>query len=601
MKLDGLHRSTEFRSYDVRGGREVVFTEDCPSGVLVPSGTAKIARYCNRFATLEDHINFILTQRAESNSSAGHIADVLALAAESGMLVSYNALSRNLQRTGGVEESSGPLDVLAIVTADRPQELELCLQSYSTARLDHNLPKEILLMSDSRTARNGDLTQALAYSLQKSSGINVRYAGLTERQEYAQRLAAKGIPYEVAHFALAGANDAQCTTGANRNAALLETIGQRFLMADDDTAHKLAVHPAFQSGVRLGSHKDPADFWFFRSREEAAAAAQWKAIDIFTEHGTILGRRLSDFAASKPDMTASCHHVLAHTLDGLGRIRLTTSGVVGDSGMFSSSSFLTNEAAASRMSISDLDYNNALHSREVIRVPQQTTITHNTGCMAMTIGIDNRGILPPFLPVYRNQDGVFAALLSVCSPDTFTGHLPIAVLHQPKSGRVYQRPPADPQYFRVSELIICLCSVQQFLLGKTEARMSLLGQLFREIADLPKNDLVSHISNAVRSMRGLQLKLLDAQLRSDTSYSLSVRNSINQLYNASLVAMLDPNCWVPAELRPLSTDDAYLQTRHIIQLTGDLLAWWPALNSAALELRHQGVRITKQTSPCMSN
>ena len=65
-----------------------------------------------------------------------------------------------------------------------------------------------------------------------------------------------------------------------------------------------------------------------------------------------------------------------------------------------------------------------------MRVVTRPTITDSGYCMALNLGLDNRHLLPPFLPVQRNQDGVFAAVLTLCGSGC-TGFLPWMVLRAP--------------------------------------------------------------------------------------------------------------------------------------------------------------------------
>ena len=61
-------------------------------------------------------------------------------------------------------------------------------------------------------------------------------------------------------------------------------------------------------------------------------------------------------------------------------------------------------------------YRSALRSRQVLRAVTRTTLTQSTLFMKMRpCGLDNRLALPPFLPVLRNEDGLFAQSLT-CLP-----------------------------------------------------------------------------------------------------------------------------------------------------------------------------------------
>ena len=80
-------------------------------------------------------------------------------------------------------------------------------------------------------------------------------------------------------------------------------------------------------------------------------------------------------------------------------------------------------------------YARAKVSREVLRQISGYTISVVARFAGMNIGIDNRSLLPPFLPVGRNEDGTFAMNLHLCVDDALVGHIPVAVLHSPSDLR----------------------------------------------------------------------------------------------------------------------------------------------------------------------
>src|SRR5205823_4963509 len=92
----------------------------------------------------------------------------------------------------------------------------------------------------------------------------VRYAGQEQIERYARLITQRaGVDCDTVRFGLLG--DAMCpiTTGASRNALLLETAGTIALQMDDDTECVLSPAPEMYPGLAISSEEDPTQFWFF--------------------------------------------------------------------------------------------------------------------------------------------------------------------------------------------------------------------------------------------------------------------------------------------------------------------------------------------------
>ena len=72
-----------------------------------------------------------------------------------------------------------------------------------------------------------------------------------------------------------------------------------------------------------------------------------------------------------------------------------------------------------------------MYSRQIIARSNSTLVFDGFGFMAMAIGLDNCSILPPFPPVLRVQDGVFARLAYLSDPSSLFAHLGVLARHQP--------------------------------------------------------------------------------------------------------------------------------------------------------------------------
>jgi len=79
----------------------------------------------------------------------------------------------------------------------------------------------------------------------------------------------------------------------------------------------------------------------------------------------------------------------------------------------------------------------ALSSREVLRVAKLPTVSHDPICMTFCGAVTNDPWTPPFMPRYRNEDGLFARMLMFMRPDTDVGHIPYGVFHDSDRASAY--------------------------------------------------------------------------------------------------------------------------------------------------------------------
>ncbi|MBX2822949.1 MAG: hypothetical protein KTR29_24835, partial [Rhodothermaceae bacterium] len=104
-------------------------------------------------------------------------------------------------------------------------------------------------------------------------------------------------------------------------------------------------------------------------------------------------------------------------------------------------------------------------------------------CMTIHIGLDTRKVLPPFMPVMRNEDGVFGAVKHVCFPHYLSAYLPYTIQHLPPE----ERPaPSLTEALSSPEMRVNDLMCQLVLYAKPELKeapsLKTLGEYLLEIA-----------------------------------------------------------------------------------------------------------------------
>lgn len=493
-----------------------------------------------------------------------------------GMVVSLTEL---FERLGGCEvANSKQIAWLAIPTCNRPAELRRALHTYLMNFSRFERRPQILVADDSPA--EGD-------ALLAKQGFRILYVGSHQRRKLVELLAEGGeIPRDVLEFGLTP-SEQMTRTGANRNTILLYTAGQMVLMADDDTICEPCFAPeqSHQPPLRLTSETDPTEFWFFADREAARSAAHLADFDILSKHEELLGRSVPSIlleAGANSDVAGLCDHLLRSLWSGTGRIAVTSSGCVGDCGMHSGRGLRYHQGCGTRgrITASDCCYRMALSSREVIRQAPAVTICHGSPFCAMFAGLDNRECLPPFLPICRNQDSVFASILNCCAPGSYLGYLPWSLVHDPSVRREYDTSGAA----RMSEIVIaCVSGWKPPSSTSVEPRLQSLGTYLSDIA--------SGTPAEFRETTLLALWRLAAQRVARAEFSLK-RFGHSPLFWAAdaerdiqsiAAATAHPDFGVPCDLCG-DKQERLKRAQLVVRQYGRLLYWWPAIFAKAAYL-----------------
>jgi hypothetical protein len=431
------------------------------------------------------------------------------------------------------------------------------------------------------------------------AGLAIRYAGLPEKKSYIDALVRLGVQPEIARFALLGDfKNVAYTPGANRNAILLDTAGDCILTADDDSLCTLASHPNRDRKLYLKGAGDPRDKWFYSDREHVYALNTWIEDDLIGEHECLLGKQLSALVLDSKDnveIQNACGHELDAIHTGCGAIAATMTGVAGDSGMYTSSSFLRSTGdTQARLCESEAIFKCALTSREMLAVVRGHTITHDSFCMAGQLGLANFEMLPPFFPVGKNQDGVFGMLIRRSTPH-FLAHIPLAVYHAPPFQREYQKIPQC----RISDVILSLIlSLVPPDRHGTLASLRFLGQGMRDIGELTDSEFAHFTRHAVCKQTGERLRMIESILKRFPQCPAYWLEEVASLFRQSTETLQDPAWWVPIELRNgRSLDFAKSALKELVVMTGNLFHHWPDIVDAARSLRKRGQRIST-VLPC---
>jgi len=487
-------------------------------------------------------------------------------------------------------------------TRDRPDGLKRAVVSYLENARAFGREPEVSVVDDSRAEPMVATYRRAFNELADEHGIAVRYADRRRRLLFAGELAQQaGLEPRIVRFALLGDERCPQTYGGCRNTLLLDAVGRLALQADDDTICRPAGPPErgdAQGRLVLASNTDPNELWFFGSADEALASAVDTKVDVFAVHERYLGRspspcivEVAGGSEALIDVSTLDAHALAHLDSPDARIAATFLGTAGDSGALFPLRFLNRGATFRRMVASKASYRLAATSRHMIRVVQHPTISDGYACMTTHAGFDCRALLPPFMPVNRNEDGVFACLLHRLFPHWYAAFDPTTIRHIPPETRMLSARDLRER------LRSCLANgtLVQLIAGfrltdhaaASATDLCRLGQSLARLGSASETEF----DDVLRSVRASTVarRLEEAEQRLDEEpeapdyWVADVRDYLR--VTRSIPAQ--PDSHIPADL-PGSARDRMLVFRDLVRQFGELLHAWPDIFASARRLAEAG-------------
>ena len=562
-----------------------------------PEEAGPILRVADRFRTLREHRQALLSMGWQDDGS-GMLDELLSSLVSSGALRSRQELLQGIQEA---EPEAPPpaISAIAWITRDRPELLRRSVQSAIANLRLYSRRAELRVYDDSANAQARQAARTMLAELGRREGYPVFYAGEEEKRDFAAALRARagGVSAEIIEFALFDPLGIGYTPGANLNAVMLDNCGKLVVHADDDTVFRFASLPEAEAGLRLSSAADPTQVRFF-SRALERKAAELRDADILFAHESLLGHSVADCLrqhGGEADCDEASPEFLALLQAGGGRVAATMAGVCGDSGLGSPSFVLWLAGDSRELALqSEQHYRDALRTREVLRGVDRPTLSSSTFFMNMHCGLDNRLTLPPFLPVLRNSDGLFAQMLKSCRPSGLTAYLPLAIAHLPGVQRASAGGGPWRARARTADL---LCAVLRYVVRvgvcrSLEQGLRSLGEQLVGVAGLPAPQFRALFGQAwAESLSGNILaleQLLQANGGEPGYWAADVVAWIREAQET--VAAAGP--LIPEDLRrEASPGESAAHWQHLVLFFGELLQQWPALRQAAAVMASEGRRL----------
>jgi hypothetical protein len=564
-----------------------------PRGVSLAEELRIVHDRCTRFLMLEDHARQIASDTALAESSV--LQHLEALRAR-GALLSFEQSAR----AAACSPEVPPITSVVFPTRDRVEMAERAARALVQSAEKHGRAPEVVILDGSSAPEVRRAYREMVEGLRKQTRLRIAYAGFEEKLAYILRLSATAhVEPRIAKVGLLGSDESTFGAGANRNVMLLGGTGQLMLSVDDDVVCRSFFARFPEPGMSFEGEQDCIEFSCYRDRTSALAAVVESDCDVLAEHEKMLGRPLGSLLDGQhgtglTGTNGACAHMLLSLKHGTGTVRLTQTGIVGDSGMDSGFVLLGHNGGATHAQLtgSEEAYRMAFGTREMSRGVRRFTVSHGGPFVATAFGLDNRGLLPPFLPVLRNEDGVFGAVGHLCIPESYTGHVPLYLLHDPPALRTV---PARAyleaaSHVRMSEVMVaCMLQGLPVIQGRTQAgeRLRAMGDHLSSVAKRPGIEFERAVRQAVAGVAQRQAarlqRALDRFAGVPDFWARDVRKAIVRLSERAH----GEAGWLPIDI-PGTPEEVAAGLRSRIADYGALLGAWPALAEAARDLHRRG-------------
>lgn len=512
---------------------------------------------------------------------------------ERGLVAPVTLSDHSTESAANVSVEDCRVTTLCIPTCGRGAYLSRCLQSFTRNLRAHGRDDaSILVVDDSSDQSSEGNSRDLVEKINTPDGIPVQLIGHEERRNLIRTLLQRKIaPPAVIEFAL-DPDKLLTTEGAVRNIMMLLTGGQYVLHADDDTVCAYIAADAASKGVTVSDDFDPYETHFFTDRNSNLKEFPVTSdIDAFSIHEAVLGKPLRTILRTAGQITwkGINPHDYLNPPSQACCVNLTTTGASGDPGMESSLGFLTASPlnTLKRAYSCEESYRLATESREILRLAPELTISRRPAFMAMSFGMNNKRLQPPFFPLGRNLDGAFAHIYHLADNSSLIGHLPFAIAHLSEPNRKYWHVPSD-QVCRMGLadiLQLCLTSVSRCVGVSLSQNLRSIGEQLIGLGSLSEVTFRSFLRERFISTRMTFLQDLTNRIDKKAFASEKWSDEINSLSSKVRLAMLNDESMIPVDLAKTTLGGALLAAQSLVKNYGALLLHWESIYDTALECK----------------
>jgi hypothetical protein len=232
-------------------------------------------------------------------------------------------------------------------------------------------------------------------------------------------------------------------------------------------------------------------------------------------------------------------------------------------------------------------------------VVDRVTLRRSSPFSSTFFGLDNRELVPPFLPGGSGQDTLFGLVLSKCFYDNYFVQLPFALLHEPVEVRRFtleQIVESRPVIGGIAQLIGLLA--RQLNLGSWKAdarvRLRMLGRYLQELGCMPRSDFTELVCLQAWQVATGEISRLESAIRQAGESRQYWVDDVRIYLKNRRNRLIEKDASLPYDLCQGREPGRVLEiTQRLVHRFGELLEVWPDIIECARELRTKGHRLAQ--------
>lgn len=558
---------------------------------IVTSEVLYSLRFCDKFRTLEDQVTIVADRIPELADHRDELRHILSSVLDAGLMVSAKAFSASIH-TDPVpsDRDSGP--TLCILTCDRPEALSRLLESIGKNKA-LNTDQLWYVIDDSRISEKQQRNRSIIDAFNQKQNAHITYFGPDAQRKFQTQLTDLLPEHEQQIAFLIGrhANAGIASYGRSRNLALLLSVNNHLICMDDDILYeKLA--PPIESTVP-GISSKPREAVFYDTplewlQDNAKPENPSKEMNRFL--GKSLGQAFYSLSHHQPAAENICD-LLPVELDRIkpdSKILVTACGSFGDPGSNNNDWVFSLETGSrNKLSSSKEHYELGITQRNLWCGRKSHHFVTGFALLSQMTGLDNQSLLPPYFPLFRNEDLLFGEALQFIHPDALLMEFPWSVAHLPLDARKWDKMQLDKAAshdFSGLTSYHLTSNNTSFHSNDPVSRMNTLGRQLLDLSTANDTELLDLIEEQTLRMRSAKTQYFSRLLEETEGTPDYWQNDVKRIIAANQSGLLEPAEAIFDSLGDSDSGNSLDLARNYWRSFGLAMQAWPELRAAAEQI-----------------
>lgn len=386
------------------------------------------------FRTLDAHVKEIKTFMQLDNSAVPDIKNVIQQLQQNHFIITAKETLSTTQQGENYRPLQTP-PVVVVRTAGRVAMLKRFLHSAVENEQRYNARYEYLIIDESTPEQ----AEANAINI-ANSGLKIQHIDRQKQQDLLNQWLGEYPEDQTAIQFLLGEHplhELSPTYGRSWNWGVLLSAGKPVVFLDDDCLLEVFASPVLQNNT-VGFGGEGQATVFLDKAQPLNQQLQAVALDPIAKLAENLGLSPQQLPCGVDSFTQADYQVSEKL--GKAHVVMTNPAVAGDPGSASPLwlYFLRDEAAKRFLGKNESDYTRHKTERFLFVGDTRPQLAFSGGYSVVARALDNRELLPPTLPVFRNEDALFTNLVQYLYPYGATLSVPWGLSHLPEIERQWK-------------------------------------------------------------------------------------------------------------------------------------------------------------------